>query len=152
MAKYYRLYRKTKLPVSIEEAWDFFSSPKNLKAITPPYLGFEVTSDNHDKMYPGMIITYIVKPVLSIPLKWMTEITQVRDLEFFIDEQRIGPYKLWHHQHIFTQTDNGVVMEDIIHYSLPMWIFGQFAHWLFVRKQLESIFDYRAEVADSLWA
>ena len=152
MAKYYRLYRKTKLPVSIEEAWDFFSSPKNLKAITPPYLGFEVTSDNPEKMYPGMIITYIVKPVLSIPLKWMTEITQVRDLEFFIDEQRIGPYKLWHHQHIFTQTDNGVVMEDIIHYSLPMWIFGQLAHWLFVRKQLESIFDYRAEVADSLWA
>ncbi len=152
MAKYYKLYRKTELPISIDEAWDFFSSPMNLKKITPPYLGFEVTSDNPDTMYPGMIITYIVKPILGIPLKWMTEITQVRDKEFFIDEQRVGPYKLWHHQHIFTATKSGVIMEDIIHYILPFGILGRIAHPLFVKKQLNDIFNHRSTVTDQLWS
>jgi len=152
MAKYYRLHRKQELEISIEEAWDFFSSPKNLKKITPTYLGFEVTSDNPEKMYPGMIITYIVKPLLGIPLKWMTEITQVRENEFFIDEQRVGPYKLWHHQHLFSKSPSGgVIMEDIIHYILPLGILGRIAHGLFVRKQLEGIFTYRKEVTDELW-
>lgn len=152
MAKYYKLYRKTVLPVSIEEAWEFFSSPQNLKKITPPFLGFEVTSQNPNNMYPGMIITYIVKPVLGIPLKWMTEITQVREHEFFIDEQRVGPFKLWHHQHLFKSTDNGVVMEDIIHYILPLSILGRIAHSLFVKKKLNQIFNYRSEVTDNLWS
>ncbi len=152
MAKYYRLYRKQELDISIDQAWDFFSSPQNLKEITPSYLGFEVTSENPEKMYPGMIITYIVKPILGIPLKWMTEITQVRDREFFIDEQRVGPYKLWHHQHLFSESDSGgVIMEDIIHYILPLSILGRIAHGLFVRKQLEGIFTYRKEVTDRLW-
>lgn len=152
MAKYYKLYRKTELPISIDEAWDFFSSPLNLKKITPPYLGFEVTSENPEKMYPGMIITYIVKPVLGIPLKWMTEITQVRDKEFFIDEQRVGPYKLWHHQHLFTQTSTGVIMEDIIHYMLPFGILGRIAHSLFVKNQLNGIFNHRTNVTNELWS
>jgi len=151
MPKYYKLYRKTVLPISIDEAWDFFSSPLNLKKITPPYLGFEVTSDNPKKMYPGMIITYIVKPVLGIPLKWMTEITQVREKEFFIDEQRVGPYKLWHHQHLFSSTKEGVIMEDIVHYILPLGILGRIAHSIFVKRQLNAIFNFRSTVTDSLW-
>jgi len=151
MAKYYRLHNKQELSISIEEAWDFFSSPKNLKKITPSYLGFEVTSDNPEKMYPGMIITYIVKPILGIPLKWMTEITQVRKHEFFIDEQRVGPYKLWHHQHLFTETKNGVMMEDIVHYILPLGILGRIAHGLFVKRQLNEIFSHRKQVTDELW-
>lgn len=151
MAKYYRLYRKATLPISIDEAWDFFSSPLNLKKITPSYLGFEVTSDNPSKMYPGMIITYIVKPLLGIPMKWMTEITQVRDKEFFIDEQRVGPYKLWHHQHHFTPTENGVIMEDIVHYIVPFGIIGQMVHPFIVKPKLNQIFDYRSKVTDKLW-
>jgi len=151
MQKYYKLYRKTELPISIDEAWDFFSSPLNLKKITPPYLGFEVTSDNPTEMYPGMIITYIVKPLLGIPLKWMTEITQVRDKEFFIDEQIVGPYKLWHHQHLFTPTENGVIMEDIVHYIPPFWILGQLVHPILIKPKLKEIFDYRTEVINTQW-
>jgi len=151
MQKYYKLYRTTELPISLDEAWDFFSSPQNLKKITPPYLGFEVTSDNPTVMYPGMIITYIVKPLLGIPLKWMTEITQVRDKEFFIDEQRVGPYKLWHHQHLFTASEKGVIMEDIIHYIPPFWILGQLVHPILIKPKLKEIFDYRTEVINDQW-
>jgi len=151
MARYYKLHRKQTINCSLDEAWDFFSSPLNLKKITPDYLGFEVTSDHADKMYPGQIITYIVRPVLGIPLRWMTEITQVKDKAFFIDEQRVGPYKLWHHQHHFKATGDTVEMEDIIHYRMPWWILGTIAHSLFVKKKLRSIFDYRTTVVNEMW-
>lgn len=132
------------LPLSLEEAWDFFSSPANLKEITPEHLGFQITSKYHgDKMYPGQIISYIVKPVLGIPLEWVTEITHVREGEFFVDEQRNGPYAMWHHQHIFKEVDGGVEMRDIVHYRVPLGILGDIANALFVKRQLKTIFDYR---------
>lgn len=131
----------------IDTIWDFVSSPKNLKEITPSYMLFQITSDNLDqKMYPGMIITYKVAPILNIKIDWMTEITHVRDKEFFIDEQRMGPYKMWHHQHIFEIKDDGVLMKDIITYIPPFGLIGQIANKIFIKKQLKSIFDYRQKV------
>jgi ligand-binding SRPBCC domain-containing protein len=132
------------MPISLEQAWEFFSSPSNLKEITPSNLGFNIISKHHgEKMYPGQIIEYIVKPILGIPLYWMTEITQVKDMQYFIDEQRFGPYRLWHHQHHFRAIEGGVEMTDIVHYKLPFWILGDWAHGLFVKQQVRNIFEHR---------
>jgi len=147
----YTLQRTQKLPISLEKAWDFFSSPKNLKAITPEYMGFNIISGADKRAYPGQIIEYTVKPVLGIPMYWMTEITQVRDMEFFIDEQRVGPYAMWHHQHFFKAIEGGVEMEDIIHYRLPLGPLGSIAHALFVKRQLEGIFTYRFKTLEDKW-
>lgn len=144
MSKVYTLSTVQKIPVSIDKAWDFFSSPKNLAAITPDKMGFNIISKHHgEKMYPGQIIEYTVKPVLSIPLYWMTEITHVADKKYFIDEQRFGPYSLWHHQHHFKEIQGGVEMTDIVHYKMPFWFFGDIANSLFVKQQLKTIFDFR---------
>ncbi len=144
MSKVYHLKTVQQIPVSIDTAWDFFSSPKNLQAITPPDLGFTILSSFHgDKMYAGQVIEYIVRPVLGIPIYWMTEITHVQDKVYFVDEQRYGPYSLWHHQHHFKATAEGVEMTDIIHYKIPFWFLGDIANELLVKKQLKAIFDYR---------
>lgn len=143
--KVYKLHKKQILPISKEEAWDFFSSPKNLREITPDELDFVITSDLPERMYPGMIVTYRVRPLFGIPVSWVTEITQVQEPNYFIDEQRFGPYKLWHHQHHFTETDEGLLCEDIVHYGLPFGIFGRMAHPIIVKGQLEKIFNYRFE-------
>lgn len=141
-----------KIPISLEQAWDFFSNPANLQAITPDNMGFKVISKHHgDVMYAGQIIEYTVKPVLGFPLYWMTEITQVKDKEYFIDEQRFGPYSLWHHQHHFKAIEGGVEMTDIIHYKNPGWILGVLANELFVKKQLQGIFDYRFKKVEELF-
>jgi ligand-binding SRPBCC domain-containing protein len=147
----YTLQKTQKLPISLKEAWDFFSSPKNLKVITPEYMDFNIVSGVEKAMYPGQIIEYTVKPVLGIPMYWMTEITQVRDMEFFIDEQRVGPYSMWHHQHFFKAIEGGVEMEDIIHYRLPLGPLGSLAHVLFVKRQLEGIFKYRFTTLEDKW-
>ncbi len=150
---FYSIKSTQHLPISLEEAWDFFSSPNNLAKITPPDMGFIITSDKKDgeKMYAGQIITYIIKPMLGIPVKWMTEITHVKEGEYFIDEQRIGPYKLWHHRHSFKKTATGVEMHDEVNYVLPMGILGTIAHKLFVRKRIEYIFEYRTKVLDDFF-
>jgi ligand-binding SRPBCC domain-containing protein len=140
------------LPMSLEEAWNFFSSPANLKEITPAHLGFRITSSYHgEKMYPGQIISYIVKPLLGIPLEWVTEITHVEEGKFFVDEQRFGPYSFWHHQHIFREVEGGVEMTDIVHYKVPFGILGDIANVLFVRGQLRQIFDYRYNKLDQVF-
>lgn len=146
------LKRTIKLPISVDEAWDFFSNPRNLKEITPDYMGFNITSDFfQDKMYAGMIITYKVTPLLNIPMRWMTEITQVKEKEFFIDEQRIGPYKIWHHQHHFKPIEGGVEMTDIVDYVVPLGILGRLVEPLLVRGKLKEIFDYRQQKMDDLF-
>lgn len=141
----YTLKRVQRLPISLEQAWEFFSSPQNLKEITPAHLGFVIHSDPEfiRKMYSGQVITYTVKPVLGIPLFWMTEITHVEEGKFFVDEQRVGPYALWHHQHHFKPIPGGVEMTDLVHYRLPLGFLGDIAHAIFVRRQLQHIFDYR---------
>jgi ligand-binding SRPBCC domain-containing protein len=141
-----------KIPISLERAWDFFSNPANLQAITPDNMGFQVISNHHGNiMYAGQIIEYRVKPVLNIPLYWMTEITQVKDKQYFIDEQRFGPYSLWHHQHHFKAIDGGVEMTDIVHYKNPMWVLGKLANALFVRQKLKGIFDYRFQKVEEMF-
>ncbi len=133
-----------KIPVSLEEAWDFFSNPANLAAITPGDMGFTVISKYQGPlMYPGQIIEYKVKPIAGIPVYWMTEITHVDDRKFFVDEQRFGPYRLWHHQHHFKAIPGGVEMTDIIHYKNPFGLLGRLANKLFVSKKLQKIFEYR---------
>ncbi len=143
----YVLNEVQQLPISLTEAWDFFSSPKNLKVITPDYLGFEILNNsNSEKMFAGQIITYNVKPVLGIKLFWMTEITHVDEGKYFVDEQRFGPYALWHHKHFFKAIDGGVKMTDLVHYKLPLGLLGNIAHALFVKKQLAGIFNYRRKI------
>jgi len=150
--KVYSFITKQHLPISLDKAWEFFSSPKNLKEITPDYMQFEILSDLGDgKMYEGQIIEYKVKPVLGIPLNWVTEITEVKKPFYFIDEQKSGPYKKWHHQHKFEETKEGVLMTDILHYAIPLGAVGRIANSLFVKKQLQEIFAYRKEVVNRLF-
>ena len=140
------------LKSDLEKVWNFVSSPRNLKLITPPYMGFNITStDLPEKMYAGMIITYKVSPVLSIPTTWVTEITHVSEKKFFIDEQRVGPYTMWHHQHFFKERKNGVLMNDIITYKAPFGPLGVIANSLFIRKKLESIFNYRYKTLNKIF-
>lgn len=144
MSNVYHLQTRQVIPTDLATAWDFFSNPANLAEITPTHLGFEIISKFHgSKMYPGQIIEYKVKPILGIPLYWMTEITHVEEGKFFVDEQRFGPYSLWHHQHHFREIPEGIEMIDIVHYKLPLWILGDIANTMFVRKQLNGIFDHR---------
>lgn len=139
--------RSIEIPVELEEAWNFFSSPLNLQRITPKHLGFEIISDAHnEKMYPGMIITYKVKPLLGIPLTWVTEITQVKEHFYFIDNQKAGPYKFWHHQHFFRKTDKGVEMNDIVNYAAPYGVVGKIMESIIIEKKVKEIFDYRENV------
>lgn len=149
MSKVYQLKKVQLLPVKIEEAWKFFSAPENLKTITPAHLGFRILSEKHgETMYAGEIIEYTVKPLLGIPLYWMTEITHVEPMKYFIDEQRYGPYSFWHHQHHFKQTDKGVEMTDIVHYKIPFWLLGDLANSLIVKGQLKKIFEFRKEITE----
>ncbi|WP_342086325.1 SRPBCC family protein [Dyadobacter sp. OTU695] len=141
------LYFKQWMPISLDEAWAFFSDPSNLKEITPAHMGFVVTSSYHgDKMYPGQIIRYIVRPLFGIPLRWCTEITHVADRQYFVDEQRFGPYAFWHHQHRFTEQNGGVLMEDILHYKVPFGILGSLVDRLIVNREVNTIFAYRRKI------
>jgi ligand-binding SRPBCC domain-containing protein len=147
----YTLEEKTIINAPIEKVWDFFSSPHNLNKISPTYMDFTIKSGGGAKMYAGQIIAYRVKPLLGIPLTWVTEITHVADKKFFVDEQRIGPYSMWHHEHHFKETADGVEMTDIVSYHLPLGLLGRVAHRAFVRNQLKKIFQYRASVMDQFF-
>lgn len=148
----HKLVRKQLINKPVEEVWAFFSNPNNLSALTPEYMNFRVTSETDiDHIYAGQIITYKVSPLLGIPLFWMTEITQVRELQFFIDEQRRGPYRLWHHQHHFQHQNGKTLMTDIVHYQLPLYFLGDIAHSLFVKRQLHNIFEHRYQKTEELF-
>jgi ligand-binding SRPBCC domain-containing protein len=129
----------------MQEAWKFLSDPKNLKIITPDYLGFEILGGDDRMMYAGQIIKYIVKPILGIPTQWVTEITHVKEGEYFVDEQRFGPYALWHHKHFIRSIKNGVEIEDIVDYKIPLGFLGQMVHPIIVKPKLREIFKYRHE-------
>lgn len=135
---------KTKqvLNASIDEVWDFMSSPHNLAAITPAYMNFKVLSEN-EKIYAGQIIEYYVSPLLGVKMHWVTEITHVEKGVFFVDEQRYGPYSFWHHKHFIKAVPGGVEMTDVVHYKVPMGILGRLLNSMFIKKQLKDIFDYR---------
>jgi len=141
--KIYTLHSKQNLPISLEEAWDFISNPKNLKVITPDYMGFKTLSGDEKPMFSGQIIQYIVTPVLGIPTKLVTENTHLVEKPYFVDEQLFGPYSFWHHKHFLKEIPGGVEMEDIIDYKIPMGILGQMVHPFLVKPKLNEIFDYR---------
>lgn len=131
------------LKLSLAEAWDFFSSPGNLSKITPEQMRFRITSGTPGRMYEGQIITYEVYPFPGIKTNWVTEITQVSEGHYFVDEQRFGPYRMWHHEHRFEEQNGGVLMTDRVSYKLPFGFIGRMAHSLFVKKQLKQIFTFR---------
>lgn len=150
--KVYELRRTQLIKAPIEKVWAFFSSPKNLSVLTPSYMNFTITSEDlPDETYAGQIITYKVSPIAGIPMFWMTEITHVKKNEMFVDEQRFGPYKMWHHQHVFSQVPEGVLMTDIIHYCFFVYPFMHFLHKIFIKKQLNDIFEYRHQKIDELF-
>ncbi|MEO9869736.1 SRPBCC family protein [Ekhidna sp.] len=139
------------LPMGLAEAWEFFSSPKNLAKITPSHMGFKITSEVPDKMYPGQIISYIVSPLPGIKTNWVTEITHVVEDKFFVDEQRFGPYSMWHHEHHFEENEKGVFMIDKVSYKIPFGFLGHIAQSLLIKKQLRGIFEYRVKVLEELF-
>ncbi|WP_374949717.1 hypothetical protein [Mucilaginibacter sp.] len=151
--KTYALKLKQNIPIGLDKAWDFFSSPLNLAKITPSDMNFVVTSDysENTKMYAGMIITYKITPLFGIKMNWMTEITHVQDHEYFVDEQRFGPYALWHHQHHFKEIEGGVEMTDLLHYAVGYGVIGRLGNTVLVGKQIKKIFDYRVKAIDDLF-
>lgn len=143
----YTLCRETLIRASLHEVWTFFSSPHNLGRITPKYMDFRVTHcPDVPEIYTGMEIAYEIRPVLGIPLQWLTLIRDVQAPYTFTDVQLKGPYRSWVHIHTFREELEGVHMSDEITYALPLGMLGQLAHSLFVRRQLEYIFDYRTRV------
>ena len=142
----HRIDARLSLATSIDEAWSFFADPHNLALITPPELGFEFNSGVPARMYAGLMLAYTVRPLLGVPLQWLTEITHVEEGRYFVDQQRSGPYRLWHHQHHFLAVGGGVEMRDILHYELPFGIAGDAIDQLFVRSRVDRIFKYRREV------
>lgn len=148
LMKMHVLTREQRLPLGLGAAWEFFSSPRNLDAITPPELGFKIVDLREETMHEGQIIVYRVKVAPWVWVPWVTEIKSVREGFAFVDEQRFGPYKFWHHRHSFESCDGGVLMRDVVHYRLPLGPLGDLAHALFVRRKLERIFDFRREILE----
>ena len=139
------------LPISLDEAWIFFATPKNLNEVTPDDMVFEITSELPDTMYEGLLINYKLRPMLNIPINWCTEITHIKEKEFFVDEQRKGPYYIWHHEHHFKAVEGGVIMTDILHYDIGKSFLGWMAGKLFVNKKVEEIFNYRYKMLETFF-
>ncbi len=141
--KIYELKQTQFLPVNIAAAWEFFANPKNLDLMTPPWLKFEITSSVDEKMFSGQIITYKITTLFGIPQTWVTEIKEVKEPNYFIDEQRFGPYKFWHHKHILKETEGGAELIDLVHYALPFGWIGRMVHQFVVKNKLKKIFEFR---------
>jgi ligand-binding SRPBCC domain-containing protein len=147
----YQLKSKQFVKTDMATCWDFFSDPKNLSKITPQSMGFIVRTELPDKMYEGLMIEYTVSPMLGIPMNWITEIKTVKNHSFFVDEQRKGPYRIWHHEHHFKEVEGGVEMTDIVSYELPLGFLGRLMHPILVKNKLKEIFDYRRQKVDELF-
>lgn len=149
--KIYKIETVQLVNASLDECWAFFSSPQNLQKITPNDMGFEITDFDNKSVYPGQVIQYKVSPLFGIKLSWMTVITAVKDKAYFIDEQRFGPYTLWHHKHFFEATATGTKMTDVVHYALPLGFLGKIMNTLVVKNKLKEIFDYRCVKVDEMF-
>lgn len=148
----YTLEARQELPISLEKAWDFFSDPRNLERITPKDLGFNILSKVDKRAYAGQIITYKIQLFPMITTNWVTEITQVNEPHFFIDEQRFGPYAMWHHEHWFEPTAKGTAIIDKVSYKLPLAALGRIMHPIFIKAKLKHIFTARRQALDELFA
>lgn len=150
--KLYKIATVQYVNAKVEDCWDFFSSPKNLQTITLDNMNFEIKDFDEKRMYQGQIITYTLRPLLGIKISWVTEITACKENNYFIDVQRFGPYKLWHHKHFFERTaDGGTKMTDVVHYALPLGILGRIMNWLVVKNKLKTIFDFRYNKIEELF-
>ena len=149
---FYQFKRTQEINASIDEIWKFISDPSNLKLITPDYMGFDITSEDiPSKMYEGMIISYKVSPLLGIKTTWVTEITHLKENSYFVDEQRVGPYKIWHHQHMIQPMEKGTLMTDIVSYQPPLGFLGSIANKLIIKGKLNEIFEYRTKALDEIF-
>ena len=149
---FYQLHKMQKIPATPDEVWDFISSPANLKKITPKYMGFDIKSESlPPRMYPGMIISYKVSPIWGIKMTWVTEITHVKEKQYFVDEQRIGPYAMWHHEHKIEPIEGGTLMTDIVSYKPPLFFLGSIANSVLIKKQLREIFEYRKKAIGEMY-
>lgn len=149
---FYQFKKAQVINASLEVVWEFISDPANLKKITPDYMGFDITSkDVPSKMYAGMIISYRVSPLFGIKTTWVTEITHLKENSYFVDEQRVGPYKIWHHQHMIQPTEKGTLMTDIVSYQPPLGFLGSIANELIIKGKLNEIFEYRTKALDEIF-
>lgn len=147
----YTLERTQTVSMPLDQCWRFFSDPRNLAKITPPALGFRVRSELPAQVYPGLMIRYTVSPLFGIPMSWLTEITRVEEPHYFVDEQRVGPYRVWHHEHFFRAIDAArTELRDLVHYVPPLGPAGAIINKLLVRPQLERIFDFRKAQLEKL--
>jgi ligand-binding SRPBCC domain-containing protein len=136
----------------IDTVWRFFSSPRNLNKITPPDMNFELTDlGGSEDMSKGQLIKYNVSPFPFLRVKWITEITDVDAKRFFADNQKKGPFTMWHHQHLFTPIDGGVEMTDHVSYSIPFGFLGIAVNKLLVEKRVHHIFDHRRKQVEILF-
>lgn len=149
--KLYKIETVQHINSSVEECWDFFSSPKNLETITLDNMSFEIQDFDNKRMYPGQIISYTLKPLLGIKVSWVTEITVSEENHYFVDLQRFGPYKFWHHKHFFEETETGTKMTDVVHYALPFGYLGRLMNKLIVENKLKTIFNYRHNKIEELF-
>lgn len=148
----YTLRRTARLSTTRAQAWSFFSDPRNLSRITPPGLGFTIVSQVPLKVHAGLMIKYRVKPLMGLPLTWLSEITHLSEGEYFVDEQRRGPYSMWHHEHHFRDAPGGgVEMEDIVTYIPPFGPLGALLHPFLIAPQLRKIFDHRERVMSEVF-
>jgi ligand-binding SRPBCC domain-containing protein len=139
------------LPTTLDEAWRFFSDPGNLARITPPAMDFRITSAPQTDTYAGQIFTYTIRPLLGISMTWTTEITHVSRPDFFVDEQRFGPYRFWHHQHFFREVEGGVEVRDLVHYLLLHDQLAWLVNRLLVAPRLKKIFDHRSTALQDIF-
>lgn len=149
--KIHQIHRRQFLPLSLDQAWDFFWTPRNLESMTPPFLNFRILSEVPERTYNGLIIIYRIAAVAGIPMTWVTEIKHVVEPHQFVDEQRLGPFRFWNHQHRFRAVPGGIEMEDTVHYAMRLGWIGRLAHRLFIRRRLDAIFDFRRDHLDTLF-
>jgi ligand-binding SRPBCC domain-containing protein len=142
------LSAQQKIPLTKAQAWEFLSNPKNLKKITPDHMGFDMVSGDKKPVYEGSILQYAVRPLLGLKLYWVSEITNLKFQDYFIDEQRFGPYNFWKHAHFITEIPGGVLMEDVITYKLPLGFLGKMFHPILVAPKLKAIFTYRKKMLE----
>jgi ligand-binding SRPBCC domain-containing protein len=140
------LHREQFIPASVESVWNFFADPRNLNNITPPDMNFEiVTGGDTPPMYEGQIIEYRVAFLRGLRSLWLTEISHVREGSYFVDEQRIGPYRFWYHEHMFEMQKGRVKMTDHVTYAVPLSPLGEVVHAFWIQKRLAGIFDFRRQ-------
>jgi ligand-binding SRPBCC domain-containing protein len=147
--KVYEIQTSERYPISLQAGWAFYSDPGNLTKLTPPELAMEITGGTPEPMFAGQIITYRLKAIGGLRMNWVTEITQVNPHSYFVDEQRFGPYRFWHHEHRFEEIDGGLAVTDHVHYAMPFGPLGRVVHAVLVQKQLQRIFAFRRKILET---